>query len=258
VTPTAHAVVPAWSRRLWLLAAPLALGWFAFWGLLWSPAAYTPPCGAPRFPPHARFLPGRTAAEGGEAQHDLRVMWSPVLFALPTAMGFSRTSAAGGGHARPRVERPSIAPRLQPPPAATTPVAVISATALPAFVTGDHLNADNVPPVFAPQPAVAPDLMVELLGALATLQPLEKPLPALPPELASDSWGVRAQLEVGRAGNVQHVFLDPPLASTNFNAQLLQALYRWRFAPAPTESHGAIRLYHGAAPRLVPSEVAQP
>ena len=254
----APSIAHRWSRRLWWLAAPLAFVWFFFWGLLWDPAPYTPLRGVPRFVPHARFLPGRTAAAGDEAQRDLRVMWSPVLFALPTPMGFSRTPAAGDGHDRPRVQRPSLDPILLLPPQDVNRGMVVSAAPVPAFAAGDHFNVDGVTPVFDAQPAATQALVVELLGELAVVQPLEKPLPAVPPELAADSWGVSAQVDVGREGGVRHVFLDPPSTSTDFNVQLLQMIYRWRFTPPTTDLHGTIRLYHVATPRRLPPEVAQP
>lgn len=248
-----------WPRQLWLLAGPLAVVWFGFWGLLWNPETYTPPRSLPRFIPHARFLPGRTTSADSEAQHDLRVMWSPILFALPTPMGFSRAPAAGAGHARPRVQRPTLDPVLRPPPHDIPQGSIISAISLPVFAAGDQFSTDTGAPVFTVQPVGANTLEVELRGDLATLQPLEKPMPIVPAALAVDSWDVNAYVDIGREGSVRHVFLDPPSASPEFNAYLLQALYRWQFAPAPMERRGTISFHYTAAqPPASASEVAQP
>lgn len=245
---------PRWNlRRLWLLALPLAALWFGFWGLLWQPESFTAPREAPRFTPHARYLPVRAAADGGEPASDLRVMWSPVLFALPTPMGFSRAPAAGDGHDRPRVQRPNIEPLLMPPPPPPPPTALVPTPTLPAFNDGVHFRLDGATPVFAALPMATNALAIEMLGALAERRCLEQPLPPLPPDLAADSWTVMATLEVGREGRVQHVFLDPPSAVAEFNAQLTQALHRWRFAPAAAATQGPVHLHHAAPPRVLPT-----
>jgi len=244
---------PRWNlRRLWLLALPLAAVWFGFWGLLWQPESFIAPREAPRFTPHARYLPVRAAADGGEPASDLRVMWSPVLFALPTPMGFSRAPAAGDGHDRPRVQRPNIEPQLMPPPPAAPLTALVPTPKLPAFNDGARFRLDDDTPVFAVLPAATPALAVEVLGGLAGRPCLEQPLPALPPDLAADSWTVAATLEVGREGRVQHVFLDPPSTVAEFNAQLTQAFLHWRFAPSAAAAQGSVHLHHAAPSRVLP------
>jgi hypothetical protein len=250
-TPAALRAPPRWSlRRLWLLALPLSALWFGFWGLLWQPETFIAPRENPLFTPHARFLPARAPADGGEPQSDLRVMWSPVLFALPTPMGFSRAPAAGDGHDRPRVQRPTLEPQLMPPPPVAKLAAVVPVPRLPALNDGANFYLDGAAPVFAALPGVTPTLSVEVLGALAGLRCLDQPLPPLPVELAAESWTVVATLELGRAGRVQHVFLDPPSASAAFNAQLLQAFFRWRFAPSAAAVQGLVHLHHAPAPQV--------
>ncbi len=247
---------PRWTlRRLWLLALPLALIWFGFWGLLWQPEMFAAPRELPRFAVHARYLPARAPAEGGEPQRDLRVMWSPVLFALPTPMGFSRAPAAGDGHDRPRVQRPDIEAQLMPPPPAAGLAPVVPAPRPPTLNNGANFRVDDVAPVFAKLPAVTNTLTSEVAGDLAARACLEQPLPPLPPELTALNWQVVAKLEVAREGRVLHVFLDPPSTAADFNAQLTQALLRWRFAPAAAAAQGAVRLRHLAAPR---APVAKP
>jgi len=238
-----------WPRRLWLLAIPLALGWFFFWLMLWNPEVYDPPGGVPRFAPHARFLPGHSPAADRAAQHDLRVMWSPVLFALPTPMGFSRTPDAGDGHDRPRVQRPSMEPRLLMAPCAATNTLVVSDLPLPVFADGVRFRMDRTAPVFAGMPTGTNSLTVEVVGGLANIPAANIPLPPLPAVLAADSWTVIAYVDVGRFGEVEHVFLDPPSSSVDFNAQLLQALYRWRFVPVAGDLHGIIHLHHAFIPQ---------
>ena len=240
--------------RLWWLAGPLAVAWFALWGLFWSPVPFVPLRSLPRFVPHARFLPGQSAIVDGAPQRDLRVMWSPVLFALPTPMGFSRTPSDGDDHDRPRVQRPSVEPLLLSPPLATSATAMVPAVPLPIFSDGARFQLDEAAPIFASLPALTNLLTIEIVGDLADFQTLKKTLPTLPSELTTDSWTVIAYVDLDRAGSVRHVFLDPPSSLAAFNAQLLQALYRWRFAAISTEVHGAIHLHHAAAER--PSQPA--
>jgi hypothetical protein len=246
---------PRWTlRRLWLLALPLAAGWFGFWGMLWQPETFTAPHESPRFPVHARFLPARAPAEGGEAQHDLRVMWSPVLFALPTPMGFSRAPAAGDGHDRPRVQRPTLEPQLMPAPQIATLAPVVPVPRKPVLNDGAEFRIDSAAPVFTALPAVTNRLSLELIGPLADVPCLEKALPPVPPELTQETWQVVAKLEVGREGRVRHVFLDPPSASADFNMHLTQAFLRWRFAPSAAVAQGQARLQHVAAPKAPPAK----
>lgn len=254
-----HASHPWSLRRVWLLTLPLSGLWFGFWLVIWQPESFTAPSAEPHFITHARYLPVRAASDGGEPQSDLRVMWSPVLFALPTPMGFSRAPAAGDGHDRPRVQRPSLDPLLMPPPSVAKLAPVVPASKLPELNDGKNFRLDGATPVFAEIPAATNTLAIELLGALAQLHSLEQPLPPLPAELAADSWAIVATLEVGREGRVQHVFLDPPSSSTNFNAELTQALYRWRFVPAAA-AQGPVHLHHVAEPKASPPapEVAAP
>jgi hypothetical protein len=261
VSAAAQRAPPPWSlRRLWLLTVPLSAGWFAFWGLLWQPETFTAPRETPAFTPHARFLPVRAPADGGEPQSDLRVMWSPVLFALPTPMGFSRAPAAGDGHDRPRVQRPNLEPLLMPPAPAAQRAALVPAPRLPALHDGATFRLDGAAPVFAGLPATTNAMTVEVLGGLAGLRCLEQSLPLMPPELTAESWTVTALIEVGRAGSVRHVFLDPPSASAAFNAQLTQAFLRWRFAPAAADVQGVVHLHHAPASKVPPPtpEVASP
>jgi hypothetical protein len=231
-----------WPRRLWLLAAPLALGWGLFWVSIWQPAAYTPPRRAPQFVPHAHYLPARAAA----SPTDLRVMWSPVLFALPTPMGFSRTPSTSEGRERPRVQRPSLEPQLMPSPQMASGKPVVPAPLRPTFKDGVNFRVDEETPVFTAPPLSANALAMELLDGLASRRTAAPALPTLPAELTADSWTVIAHLEIGRDGGVQHVFLDPPSASAAFNAQLVQSLYCWRLLPTATATAGLVRFQHAA------------
>lgn len=242
--PGAH----RWPRRYWLLAVPLAVGWFVIWGLLLQPLEYTPSRSAPRFQSHARYLPVQTGGAGGEVQSDLRVMWSPVLFALPTPMGFSRASAAGEGRDHPRIQRPVIEPLLLQPAPVVTGLPIVPVPTRPAFLDGVNFRLNGAAPVFPALPASTNALAFEFLDGLANVRALETPLPAMPAELGADAWSIVAHLEVGREGGVRDVFLEVPTSSPEFNAAVAQVLYHWRFAPASTAVSGVIHLHHAVRP----------
>lgn len=261
VSAGAPAAANRWPRHVWLLAVPLAGVWFLLWGLLWQPEEYVPHPNTPHFLPHARYLSMRRDAPGaGEGQQDLRVMWSPVLFALPTPMGFSRTSATGEGRDHPRVQRPSVEPLLLQPAPVAAGAPVVPVPAAPAFNDGVNFRLAGPAPIFAAVPPPTNSLALVWLGGLAQAQALEKTLPALPPALVAEAWSILAHIEVNREGGVQHVFLDPPSASADFNAQLVQALYRWRFAASAAGVQGVVRLQNVAAHSILKStpETAAP
>ena len=237
-----------WLRRYWLLAIPLAVSWFAVWGLLLQPFEYMPSRSAPHFQPHVRYLATQTAGTAGGAQSDLRVMWSPVLFALPTPMGFSRASAAGEGRDHPRIQRPVIEPVLLQPAPVGTGLPVVQVPTRPPFLDGVNFRLDGIAPVFPAVQASSNTLAFEFLDGLAGGRALDTPLPALPADLVADAWSIVAHLDVGREGGVRDVFLEVPTSSPEFNAAVAQALYHWRFAPASTAVSGVIHLHHAVRP----------
>ena len=170
-------------------------------------------------------------------------MWSPVLFSLPTPMGFSRSVVSGDAVLRPPLQRTQSAPVLLPRPAPADNTPMIPA---PADVFARRA-ADAPPLVIIEPPAFAGVLaatgrtwQVVLSGGLVEARWQAQPLPKAPAGDGGDLWEAGAQIEFNRAGVVQHVWLETPTASSNLNAQLVRALLEWRCAPAAAPRAGSV------------------
>ncbi|HMO04195.1 MAG TPA: hypothetical protein PKC67_01950 [Kiritimatiellia bacterium] len=92
-----------------VLAAHLA--WL---GLAWRPVTVSTPERSVRAaPPGVTFLGDPPAIEPASYAADARLLYSPVLFALPTAIGFSGPMLAAAGTKQPPVELPTPSPRIR-------------------------------------------------------------------------------------------------------------------------------------------------
>jgi|GEM_PF-2401105 len=234
--PAALALEPsgkrvAWTPQVW--SAVLAGVWFCFWGLLLQPADPKASAAPPAKAPRVAFLPGPAARGGGAPHADLRALWSPVLFSLPTPMGFSRSVVSGDSALRPPLQQAQSTPVLLARPALPPNAPLIS---VPADVLAGRAAAEPLVPetaVFARTAAVTGQAWQILLhDGLADASWQAQPLPKVPADGSAGTWEAEAQLELSREGLVQHVWLEAPTASSNVNAQLVHALLQWRCAPA--------------------------
>ena len=235
---------PEGIRGLPLWAAALAIGWFGFWGLVLRPEPVRETERTPPPAPRVTYLPGTEGLGGRSAQADLRALWSPVLFALPTPMGFSRGATNSDVAWRPPLQQTQSEPVLltRPPPAPAALMAVTPgllarrAAAPPALVPAE-------PPVFAGAPAATGRVWQVVLGdGLAGIRWQQQPLPEAPAEDGESLWEAGAQLEISREGVVQHVWLDTPTASAQVNDLLLHALLGWRSVPEAKARSGRVVL----------------
>ncbi|NIP92426.1 MAG: hypothetical protein GWO24_02700, partial [Akkermansiaceae bacterium] len=94
------------SRSFWVWACVLAVAWHVlFWiGLSGRRLPYPE---ATHASAHVSYLPGASSSRpDGRAARDTRGIWSPVLFALPSASGFSGPVLARAVSLRPPVDTP--------------------------------------------------------------------------------------------------------------------------------------------------------
>jgi len=236
----------AWRPQVW--SAVLAVVWFGFWGLLLQPADRKASAARPAKTPRVAFLPGPAARGGGVPHADLRALWSPVLFSLPTPMGFSRSVVSGDAALRLPLQQalstPVLLARPAPPPHALlipSPADVLSGRAAAGPLVPET-------PVFARAAAVTGQAWQILLrGGLADAVWQAQPLPTAPADGSAGVWEAGAQLEVSREGVVQHVWLEAPTASSNLNNQLVHALLQWRGTPATNARTGHVLLRAASA-----------
>ena len=189
----------------------------------------------PSAPPRTRYL---TSASGGAAspESDVRTVRSPVVFSLPSAMGFSQELLNNDVKTKlsflqtvktehflevetgPQYAGEWLVPldlrissREKGPP-------------LPVVVADGELSR-----MTGTRVVLAPELKTRLVGGIV-----------LPPELngsVETPWEVHASISVSEQGSVRHILLEQPLESPERNQQVLRLLYGLRFKPGePIES----------------------
>jgi hypothetical protein len=235
------------SRCLWLVAGMIATSWFGAWALLLSPASPRPARGV-ALVPRVVYLPSMSdAAAPTGVTAEVRMLWSPVLFSLPTPLGFSRDALTNEMRMRPPLgpyagftnflERAArTAPVIEPPPRVNLPE--MAANALRAVVASEPLT-----PAFD-LTAVSTSALFEivLLDGLAGRKFAETRLPVRPWVGGAKPWEAVAYLELDEAGRVVHVFLESPSPSDALNARLAQVLRAWRLAEPGSASSGRVLL----------------
>jgi|GEM_PF-6610486 len=193
-------------------------------------------------PPETHYL-GNAAAGGSVANGRVRTVLSPVVFSLPSEMGFSRTLYNDPLRTRLTFSQPVESERfLAVETARRDSDAPIDAGGL--MLTGARASLLAVPEqalaVAQKGPSarrvnMAPALKERLAGGVV-----------LPPALnqaADSAWQVKAAVSISAAGRVRHVFLDQPLESPALNLQVLQLLYGLRFKSGAQPVEGSVEIY---------------
>jgi len=158
-----------------------------------------------------------------------RMINSPLVFSLPTPVGFSQVLGEGDVRTRLTFTKPSRTERfLAVDPAQADADGSFAPDSL--MLSGGVGNGPGLPgsgvPVAERRPAAArvvlsAGLKERLVGGVV-----------LPPSLNQETpkpWEVRATITVTGDGMVGHVFLDQPLESAALNMQVLQLLRGLRF-----------------------------
>ena len=194
----------------------------------------SPLTGSP-VPPHTFYRgpasPSATDSSGAGAW-EVRAVKSPVVFSLPSTMGFSRELDSQDVRTRlsfqqqVRAERfLEIAPSIKAAEERLDPQAwMVSARATEPAVPSRALKGGKER-TSSRRVVMAPELMPRLMGGVV-----------LPPELnmgGGKAWEVRASVSISVQGAVEHVFLEQPLESEPLNQQVLRLLYSLRFKPGP-------------------------
>lgn len=179
---------------------------------------------------------------------DARLIWSPLLFSLPSKMGFSYDLL----QKKPRSPSPDLAPvelgnflevhlSTRDTERQIVPQELMLTTfGSPAPKLPAVKKNSNDPSPAARRVYVAPQLKQRLVGGIV-----------LPPELnktTDTAWEALASINVSGQGTVQHVFLDHPLESTEINSQILRLLYGLRFKPGKDSLDGRIEIYSSQKP----------
>lgn len=199
------------------------------------------PLSLTRLTPPSTYFSVSSQADGTAVASEVRTIWSPVVFSLPSGMGFSRELHQQDVRTRlsftQEVETEQF---LQVEPAGYRGDGLMIPRDL-MVTSGAHVPglpeiapADPARKPTAPRVYVAPELKSRLEGGIV-----------LPPVLNQDfsaPWEVRASVSVSEQGLVRHVFLEKPLDEPTLNQQVLQLLYGLRFKSGES-IEGSIELY---------------
>jgi len=174
---------------------------------------------------------------------DIRTIWSPVLFSLPSEMGFSRDLLQEKLRTRLIFKQPDETENFLKIDLASRNV---GAEAIPwELMLAAGGNAAPRPPSRASLPLgnrpaprrvyVAPGLKARLVGGVV-----------LPPELnkkGDAAWEIHADIAVSKQGVVQHVFLEQPLEVAPLNQAIIRLLNGLRFKAGDGPVEGRIEIY---------------
>ncbi len=228
----------------WRNAAMAVLLTAGLWGLPWLlwPTHHQPRKAKPHAtPPKVRFVRAAAALDGSA--------WSPVMFPLPSKVGFSGNVGLKGmgqdlaGVLKRRAEEPPYLARAEEP----EPLAV------GAVVLSGERTAYSPEPVEPPAYMLVHSNRVEGYRAEwyegLKARRFEAPaLAGLPPPDAGGGWLVLdASVQVDAAGRPVHVFLEQSSGQTNVDAAVIRALRVGRAEPGAGPAAGRARVF--CAPR---------
>ena len=184
-------------------------------------------------PPKTTYLPTSPASP----ESNPRLLASPVLFALPTPIGFSSALLEINLHARltfPRLHEGNNF--LQPSPFASN---------IPTAQDTCRLKTlPNTPPVLSPPtPHIrpAPPHPASITLSTALQKRLRHPLPPLPETKHLKS--LQATLIIDPQGSVKNIFFEDKDPEAPAPLQILQYLQKIPFTPAAKTTYGTIEIH---------------
>ena len=219
-------------RIVWFWAVLLAVGWHGLWGWLFSPARAVSTI-APLRVPQVSYMPVNADGRDGEALNaDIRALWSPVLFSIPTPMGFSRSVLTNEVGVRPPLGQSmafsNFLERSALPVQASPLVTIPALNDIVAETIKSLALNETDPSRVTPVPATGGEVQVEFLQGLAERKPANLNLPRHPWIKGDKAWEIVLYIEFGEDGLVRQVFVESPTESESLNAALAQGAWKLR------------------------------
>ena len=250
LAPSRPSLFSASALAAGVVALALNGAWWYFLARPWSPAVPLAPVAES---PRMTYLPGLA--------REARALGSPVLFALPSAAGFS------GGLRVPPVPQALRVTGGEPVLLARSSVPASAGHYLPEL--GQLVTGTNRAPAWRPG---ADRVFTALAGstsfAVRVYWPDGAPvvrsgLPGagvLAPVLQDRPWELGALLEFDGQGGVQHVFIEKPTTSRERNDTLVRALRAIRIdnGGQPTRSRVVVQYEQEAGARPPAGAAAKP
>ncbi len=228
-----------------LVSVMLAILWHAPL-LRFRPHDAVPPAVVAASLPTLRYWPVSETADPERPAADVRVIWSPVLFSLPSRVGFGTRPA--------ETVRPQPFDFSTPPCVFTTPPGreeMAGAVALPAYPTPRLLPKPYAPPVFMSNAALRLVVRVDAMDD-ALRQRLRDVHLDEPNSDIGRPWEAVLWIRFDEMGVPQNIFLDsliPSDAPPSLGRDILITARRWRLAPGPP-IEGRIQLQRTYVPQI--------
>lgn len=236
------------SGILWMTVLACALIFQAVWWIGLTPRPAESPAPDPA-PPRVSLwrLPLLDGDEHDPAEDPIS-LWSPVLFALPSPVGFSRPLMMASSGLRPPVQPPLDASMLLDRPSfvrSDDPAVILDAPFPESHPR--HRDPGLRPPGRDgfPRPVGPRDpvLRVFFSGGLNENDFEERSLPVDAMEPGTSPWEIEAFLSVDEHGNVNRVILEKRAEDEQINRSITRALYAWRMDSEKAPASGRLRLY---------------
>ncbi|NKB24757.1 MAG: hypothetical protein GKR87_10365 [Kiritimatiellae bacterium] len=236
-------------RRIfvWVIAITFSVVWHGVWVVFLKPEStvhYVP------IPSEAKvfYMPWSNDKQA-ETQVDIRRVWSPDLFALPSSIGFSQPLFSKDINIQPSLTVPSAARSSFP--SRDDYVYNKKMVNMPSFsnVSLEVENYLSVSPAlvedpfyFAVDQTSIPSLIIDYLNGFSEADFLEKDLPPVE-KVGAFPWEMIAYLQAGNSGIIEHVMIEQPAVDAKVNILLTRYFYRWRLGKkiCPCEGRVLIR-----------------
>ncbi len=238
---------------LWCLAVLSALVWHlaVFW---WLGLESLPVASAKAHAPTAmRVAPEPYVNSAEPFADEIHLLWSPVVFALPTHVGFSAQLMAKRVDARPPLnasrESSMYLNRMKSDQRALTTTDVVP---LGNVLRYDpiRLSAD-VPPgrSFMHTDGTMASASISIIQHDGSLELVDTARFSIQSDkVATDAWEVTARVEVDHGGAVERVILEEGASAPVLNTEIIRAIRRCRFNKGEHGRSAQVRVYFMGAP----------
>lgn len=172
-----------------------------------------------------------------------RITWSPVLFSLPSPLGFSRELMDERLKTRLTFAQPERVETFLPiDPSARAARSSFNSISL--MLTAENATAPPLPETaFSPASTKLDTPRVHVASALKERLEGGVVLPLALNRVADPVWEVRAEVRVSQQGIIEHVFLEQPLEIPALNQAVIQLLHGLHFRPGEHPVEGYIEIY---------------
>lgn len=233
---------------IWSIAITLAIMWHIFIWMRFSMAEKTPPPPPPKAP-ELSFIPPYTEGEAASVDSQARTLMTPVLFSLPSTVGFSK----------PIIEY--RAGMLQDQYTPEEDLALLKTSNLDRdrkyLVWPRHMDSQvayllNNPMVSNPRTTLRPNTIVPpkakthytVQGDFSS-DDLDASRIEIDEDIAdSNTWRAEAMIEFDESGLPVRGFLTESTGNTELDQAIVTALYQWRLKHTKAPASGYVNLEH--------------